>query len=316
MKAMVYTKYGSPDNLSLQEVNKPIPKPNEVLIKVKAASINAWDHGLLIGDSFIVRLSGRALRKPKIQILGCDVTGVIETVGSDIKNLKVGDEVFGDLSGGKWGGFSEYTCAKEEELILKPPSMTFEEAAAFPQAGLLAYQGLRKFGELNASKILINGAGGGVGPIAIQIAKQSGAEVTGVDRKEKLDFMKDLGADYVIDFEEEDFTLARKKYDLILDNEVSHGVRAFKRSLTKSGMAIMLGGHNIPLVFRNALFGGKRIRILALEPNVDDLNALSSLYIENKAKPIIDSCYPLEQLPQAMHHYGSGLAKGKVVITI
>ncbi len=316
MKAIVHTKYGSPDHLHLQEVQKPTPKSDEVLIKVKAASINAWDYDVVIGSSFIIRLVSGALFSPKIKVLGCDVAGVVEEVGNEVKILRPGDEVFGDLSGEHWGGFGEYTCAKEEEVAIKSPKMSFVEAAATPQAALLALQGLRKHGEIKAEdKVLINGAGGGVGPFAIQLARMSGAEITGVDRSEKLDFMKLEGADHVIDFKEEDFTSSEKSYDVILDNEVTRTSREYKRVLSDKGEVIMLGGHKLLRVFVNALFGGKKVNLLALKPLKKDLEYLTQLFNEGKIKPIVDQVFPLEKTPEAFRHFGSGLAKGKVVIT-
>ena len=199
MKAMVLTKYGSPDFLQLQEVDKPTPKDNEVLVKVFATSINSWDWEILIAKPFINRLLAGLLKPTKIKILGCDIAGCVEAVGKEVKQFKPGDEVFGDLSGCGWGGFAEYVCASENALALKPANMTFEQAAAVPQAGLLALQGLRDKGQIQAGqKVLINGAGGGVGTFAVQMAKSFGAEVTGVDSTEKLEIMRSLGADHVL----------------------------------------------------------------------------------------------------------------------
>ena len=217
MKAIVCTKYGSPDVLQLKEVAKPIPEDNEVLVEVHAASVNDWDWGLLRGKPFLNRLLF-GLLKPKIKILGSDIAGRVEAVGRNVKQFQPGDEVFGDISGCGWGGFAEYVCARENALALKPASMTFEEAAAVPQAAVLALQGLRDKGQIQpGQKVLINGAGGGVGTFAVQIAKSFGAEVTGVDSTRKLDMVRSIGADHVIDYTQEDFTQSGQRYDLILD---------------------------------------------------------------------------------------------------
>jgi NADPH:quinone reductase-like Zn-dependent oxidoreductase len=227
MKALTFHKYGSHEALNLEEVEKPTPKDNEVLVKVKAASINSWDWELLQGKPFVNRMMFGLLKPKKINILGCDIAGRIEAVGKKVKQFKLGDEVFGDLSAGGWGGYAEYVCSRENELTLKPVSMTFEQAAAVPQAGLLALQGLRK-GQLQlnktnqeqinpAQKVLINGASGGSGTFAVQIAKSFGAEVTGVCSTKKMDFVRSLGADHVIDYAREDFTKNGQQYDLILD---------------------------------------------------------------------------------------------------
>ena len=218
MKAIVYTKYGPPDVLELKEVAKPTPKDNEVLIKVHAASVNDWDWALLRGVPFVNRLTTGILKPIKIKILGSDIAGRVEAVGKNAKQFQAGDEVFGDLSGLAWGGFAEYVCAPENRLILKPASMSFEQAAAIPQAAVLALQGLRDKRQVQpGQKVLINGAGGGAGSFAIQIAKSFGVEVTGVDSTTKLDMMRSLGADHVIDYKQEDFTKNGQRYDLILD---------------------------------------------------------------------------------------------------
>src|SRR6187402_227402 len=215
MKAIVYTKYGGPGVLQIKEVEKPFPKDDEVLIKVHAVSINDWDLGLLHGD-FINRILN-GIRKPKRTILGSDIAGRIEAVGKNISKFRIGDEVYGDLSG-RWGGFAEYVCAPEKALALKPAAMSFEEAASIPQAAMLAVQGLIDKGKLQSGqKLLINGAGGGVGTFGVQIAKQYAVEVTGVDHTHKLGMMRSIGFDHVIDYTKEDFTKSGKRYDLILD---------------------------------------------------------------------------------------------------
>ena len=218
MKAIVFTNYGPPDNLELREVPDPAPKNNEVLIRVHASSINSWDWEFLNGVPFINRLMFGLLKpKPGKQILGADIAGTVETVGQNVKRFRPGDEVFGDLWN-RWGGFAEYACAEESSLELKPANVSFEEAAAVPQAGVLAAQGLRKGGKpISGQSVLVNGAGGGVGTFAIQLAKLSNMEVTGVDAAHKLDIIRAVGADNIIDFAEQDFTKMGKQYDLIID---------------------------------------------------------------------------------------------------
>ena len=236
MKAIIYNDYGTPDVLKLKEIEKPVPKENEVLIKVYAVSVNDWDLGLLRGD-FINRLIN-GLHRPKIQILGSDIAGRIVAVGSKVGKFRPGDEVYGDLSG-RWGGFAEYTCAPANGLALKPAGMSFAQAAAIPQAAMLAMQGLLDKGRLKqGQKLLVNGAGGGVGTFAVQIARMFGAEVTGVDKPEKLDMMLSTGFDHVINYEREDFTENRSCYDLILDVRTNRSVFRYARALRPNGVYV------------------------------------------------------------------------------
>jgi len=229
LKAIIYTEYGGPEVLQVKEVEKPYPKDDEVLIKIHAASINDWDWGLLHGD-FINRLLNGIL-KPKRKILGSDIAGRIEAIGKNVTRFKTGDDVYGDLSG-RWGGFAEYTCAQEKSLALKPAAMSFEEAAAIPQAAMLAVQGLIDKGKIQAGqKLLINGAGGGVGTFALQIAKTFGIEVTGVDKTDKLEMLRSIGFDHVIDFTKEDFTRNGRCYDLILDVKTNRPIYDYVRAL-------------------------------------------------------------------------------------
>ncbi len=244
MKAIVYEKYGPPDVLQLKEVEKPTPKEDEVLVKVHAASVNARDWHLMRADPFLVRLM-TGLLKPKNKMFGSDVAGRVEAVGRNVKQFQPGDEVFGDIGQYGNGAFAEYVSVPEDALALKPASMTFEEAAATPQAGLLALQGLRKKGQIRpGQKVLINGAGGGVGTFAVQIAKSFGAEVTGVCSTRNLDMARSLGADQVIDYTQEDFTQNGQRYDLILDNVGNPSVykRFYKRSLTPNGIGVIVAG--------------------------------------------------------------------------
>lgn len=320
LKAIVYEKYGSPDVLRLEDVARPSPKGDEVLVRVHAASVNSWGWEQLVG-TFQGRLGGPF--RPRHKILGADIAGRIESVGKDVTKFKPGDDVFGDLSAGGWGGFAEYVCAPENMLVLKPAEMSFEQAAAIPQAGLLALQGLRDSGKIRAGlKVLINGAGGGVGLFAIQIAKTHGAEVTGVDSAEKLDAMRQFGADHVIDYRGYDFTRNGVKYDLILDVVVNRPLRDYRRALSEHGIFVFVGGATariFQLLFMwpwHALTGSKRLVILAHSPNSRDLETMKQLIADGKIEPVIDRCYRLAETAKALAYLGEGHAKGKVVITI
>jgi NADPH:quinone reductase-like Zn-dependent oxidoreductase len=318
MKAVVFTKYGSPDALELKEVDKPIPRDDEVLIKVFAVSINDWDWGLLQGIPFMNRLL-YGLLKPKKKILGSDIAGRIEAVGKNVEQFQPGDEVFGDLSG-DWGGFAEYVCARENALALKPASMTFEEASAIPQAAMLALQGLRDRGQIQTGqKILINGAGGGVGTFAVQIAKLYGVEVTGVDSSGKLDLLRSMGFDQVIDYTQEDFTKNGQCYDLILDVKTNRSIFDYTRSLSPNGIYVTVGG-SMTRIFQALLLGPlismiskKSIRLVALKQN-KDLAYMNELFEAGKVKPVIDGLYKLSEVPEAMRYFGEGKHKGKIVI--
>jgi len=321
MKAIVYERYGSPDVLELKEVEKPVPKDNEILIKVYAASVNDWDWGLLRGKPFVNRLLF-GLLKPKIKILGVDIAGQVEAVGRNVKKFQPGDEVFGDLSGCGWGGFAEYVCALENALSLKPASITFEQAAAVPQAAVLALQGLRDKRQIQpGQKILINGAGGGAGTFAVQIAKSFGAEVTGVDSTSKLDMMRSIGADQVIDYTREDFTKNGQCYDLILDFAAYHSIFDYKRALSPKGIYVMVGGSSariFQVMFLGtwiSMTGSKKMGILMHKPN-KDLAFMKELFEAGKVVPIIDRRYPLNETAEALRYFGEGHARGKVVITV
>jgi NADPH:quinone reductase-like Zn-dependent oxidoreductase len=320
MKAIVFTKYGSPDVLELKEVEKPTPKADEVLIRVHAASLNDWDWGALQGADFVNRLIF-GLLKPKKQILGSDIAGRVEAVGRNALRFQPGDEVFGDLSGA-WGGFAEYVCAREDALALKAPGMTFEQAAAIPQAAMLAVQGLRDIGQIQrGQKLLINGAGGGVGTFATQIAKLYGAEVTGVDSPEKLDMLRAMGAEHVIDYTREDFTRNGQRYDLILDVKTSRSILDCARALGPKGTYVTVGGA-MSRLFQALLWRpwismttDKKIRIVVLKAN-KDLAYMRELFEAGKVIPVIDGPYSLSQVPEAFRHFGEGRHKGKVVITL
>ena len=319
MKAVVYTKYGGPEVLLIKEIEKPYPKDDEVLVKVHAVSINDWDWGLLHGD-FINRLLN-GLLKPKRKILGSDIAGRIEAVGKNVTQFKTGDEVYGDLSG-QWGGFAEHTCAREKALALKPASMSFEEAAAIPQAAMLAVQGLIDIGKIQPGQnLLINGAGGGVGTFAVQIAKLYGVEVTGVDSTGKLDMLRSIGFDHVIDYTKEDFTKNGKCYDLILDVKTNRSIFDYARALCRNGVYVTVGG-SIGRLFQVLLLAPwislihkKYIRLVALKPN-KDLAYINELFETGKVKPVIDGPYKLNEVPEALKFFGKGDHKGKVVITM
>jgi NADPH:quinone reductase-like Zn-dependent oxidoreductase len=319
MRAIVYTEYGTPDVLELKEVDKPIPGDDEVLVKVYAVSVNDWDWGLLQGD-FINRLL-YGLLKPKKKILGSDIAGRIEAVGKNVEQFQPGDEVFGDLSG-EWGGFAEYVCARENALALKPPGMTFDEAAAVPQAAMLAIQGLLDKGQLQpGQKLLINGAGGGVGTFAVQIAKLYGVDVTGVDSPGKLDMLRSMGFDQVVDYTQEDFTKNGQCYDLILDVKTNRSIFDYMRALSPKGIYVTVGG-SMARLFQALLLwpwismiSKKKIHIVVLKPN-KDLAYMNELFEAGKVKPVIDGHYKLSEVPQAMRYFGEGNHKGKIVITL
>jgi len=318
MKAFVYSQYGSPDVLQPKEVAKPIPADDQLLIKIHAVSINGSDREALIGRPVYVRIGG--LRKPGYPILGSDIAGRVEEVGKNNKEFRPGDDVFGELPGYR-GGFAEYACAGGKTLALKPADMTFEQAAAIPQGGVIALRGIREKGQVQpGQKVLINGAGGSAGSFAIQLAKLHGAEVTGVDHTGKLDFLRSLGADHVIDYTREDFTKNGKQYDLILDVIAHRSVFAYRRALKPNGTYYFVGG-SVTTLFQILLFGpwikrstGKNIRLLIVPQNREDLIAITELCESGKVFPVIDRRYPLGDLPEAMRYIGR--AKGKVVITV
>ena len=319
MKAIVYTKYGGPEVLQLKEIEKPYPEDDEVLIKVHAVSINDWDFGLLEGD-FINRMLNGFL-KPKRKILGSDISGRVEAVGKNVTHFNIGDEVYGDLSG-QWGGFAEYTCASEKALALKSAGMSFVDAAAIPQAAMLAVQGLIDRGKICAGqKLLINGAGGGVGTFAVQIAKLYGLEITGVDNTGKLEMLRSMGFDHVIDYTQQDFTKNGQSYDLILDVKTNRSMFDYARALSRNGVYVTVGG-SIGRLFQAVLLGPlismiskKHIRLVALKPN-KDLLYINGLFEAGKLKPVIDGPYKLDDFSNAFRIFGQGEHKGKVVITI
>ncbi len=322
MKAIVLTRYGSPDYFELKEVAKPKPGDNEVLIMVFAASINSWDWEILIARPFVNRLMAGLLRPKRIKILGCDIAGRVEAVGKNVTQFQPGDEVFGDLSGCGWGGFAEYVCARDNALALKPDTMTFEQAAAIPQAGLLALQALLYREQVRpGQKVLFNGAGGGVGTLGIQMAKSFGAEVTGVDNTEKLDIMRSSGADHVIDYTQEDFTRSGKHYDRIIDVKATRSVSDYKRALNHGGVFVMVGGSS-SLVNKLLLLGpwismteSKKMGLLLHKAN-KGMAFMKELFEAGKVVPVIDRRYTLNDVAEALRYYGEGQVKGKIVINL
>ena len=321
MKAIVHTQYGPPSQLHFAEVEKPTPKDDEVLIKIHAASLNAYDWHLLTADIFLVRFA-TGLFKPKSTQIGADVSGHIEAVGKNVIQFKPGDEVYGDLASCGGGGFAEYVTAPESYLSPKPANLSFEEAAAVPMAAVTALQGLRDEGKIEAGKkVLINGASGGVGTYAVQIAKHFSAEVTAVCSTRNVDMVRSLGADHIIDYTKENFTEAGKKYDLIFGVNGYHPLTAYKRCLTTNGIYAMAGGTS-KQIFSAVFFGslmstqGKKMGIVSAKPNQKDLNFLNGLLKTGKVKPVIDKTYPFDEIAQALDYIGEGHARGKVVVTM
>lgn len=322
MKAVVFNEYGLADVLTLKELLKPVPKDNEVLIKLHAVSINDWDWGLLRGKPFVNRMTAGTIKPHTDKILGSDVAGTVEGVGEKVRLFKVGDEVFGDLSACGFGGFAEYVCASEQALTIKPNAMSFEQAAAMPQAGVLALQAVQdKRKQQTGMQVLINGAGGGSGSFAIQIAKSFGDHVTAVDCASKFVLMRELGADEVVDYKAENFTRNGKTYDLIVDMMGYHSIFDYKRALKENGKYIMVGGGS-SLIFQTlfigsflSLLGSKKFAMLLHKPN-KNMTDLSTLFEAGKMKITIDKSYPLTELKQAMKYFGERRSKGKVVITL
>ena len=319
MKALVYIKYGGPERLRIEEVEKPSPKNGEVLVNVHAASLNDWDWGLLKGDIVNRMLNG--FLKPRRRILGSDIAGLVEAVGKGVTKFQVGDEVYGDLSG-EWGGFAEYVCADEKKLCAKPPGMSFVSAAAIPQAAMLAVQGLIDEGKIQSGqKLLINGAGGGVGTFGIQIAKLYGAETTGVDSTGKLDMLYALGFDHVIDYTQEDFTKNGQQYDLILDVKTNRSVFDYTKALTNNGTYVTVGGSltrllQVFLLVRLASRAGKKkLRIVALKTN-KDLPYLNQLFEAGQIEAVIDGPYQLGDFAKAFRRFELGEHKGKIVFEL
>jgi NADPH:quinone reductase-like Zn-dependent oxidoreductase len=331
MKAIVQTEYGSPDVLSLQEVDKPVVPNNGVLVKVRAASVNAGDWHLMRGDPFPIRLMFGGILKPKIKTLGMDVAGVVEAVGKDVTQFQVGDEVFGDLSECGFGGFAEYACGTESALVPKPANISFEQAATIPVAALAALQGLRDCGQIQAGqKVLINGASGGVGSFAVQIAKALGAEVTAVCSTNKMEMIRSIGADNIIDYTQTDVTKNGQQYDLILDAAAYRSVFDYAPILKTEGTYVLVGG-STGRFFQVMLFGSviskimrRQVKCLASKPNRSDLVILKDLieagkivpFIVGGASPLEHRTYNLSEVPAAIRQLEQRQVRGKIAISV
>ena len=324
MKAIVYHEYGSADVLKCVEIEKPVPGDDQVLIKVRAASVNPLDWRLMEGNPRLLRLF-LGLRKPRSGRPGVDVAGEIEAVGSKVTQFRPGDAVFGACS----GAFAEYVCTAESKIAIKPGGLTFEQAASVNVAGLTALQGLRDKGKVQpGQKVLINGASGGVGTFAVQIAKSLGAEVTGVCSTRNLELVRSLGADHVIDYTKEDFTKGNEHYDVILDNVGTQPLSGFRRVLKPNGICVMIGGGGpnegkwvgpMARPIKAMLispFISQKIGMMMAEGNKDDLNILADLMQSGKVTPVIDRTYPLREIREAIRYLETGRARGKVIITV
>lgn len=321
MKAIVYDVYGSPDVLKLEEIEKPTPKDDEVLVKIHAASANPLDWHIMRGEPFLARLDA-GLRKPKNRLLGADIAGTVEAVGSSVREFKPGDEVFGDKSGNGLGGFAEHACARESALVLKPANISFEAAAAVPVAALTALQGLRKGQVETRRKVLVNGASGGVGTFAVQIAKSFGAHVTGVCSTRNLDLVRSIGADKVVDYTQQDFTATAQKYDLIYDAVGNRSVSDYKRALAPNGVCVIAGFTTLSRLFEHmaiaplrSLIGTRKVGMMGTaKTDKNDLLFLQTLLETGKVVPVIDRCYPLHETPEAIRYLETMRARGKVII--
>jgi NADPH:quinone reductase-like Zn-dependent oxidoreductase len=325
MKAVVYCDYGVP-NLKLQDIEKPTPADDQLLVRVRAASVNPLDWHFVEGSPKLMRALGVGLRKPKDTRLGVDFAGTVEAVGKNVTKFKPGDEVFG----GRTGAFAEYVCVRESRAVaLKPANITFEEAASVPIAAITALQGIRDKGKVQAGqKVLINGASGGVGTFAVQIAKSYGADVTGVCSTKNLDMVRSLGADHVIDYTKEDFTKGTERYDVILDNVANHSLLECRRALNPNGIYVMIGGGSAneqgligPLInpikaMLLSPFVKQKMGMMLAELNHDDLAMLADLMQSGKMKPVIDRSYKLSDLPDAIRYLEQGHARGKVVVSV
>lgn len=323
MKAIVYTKYGPPDVLQLKEVAKPESKDNQVLVKVHAASANALDYRRFEATSALGRFMDEVLLKAINKVLGADIAGRVEAVGANVKQFHPGDEVFG-VSAGSMGGFAEYACTAENNVALKPANLSFEAAAAVPVAALTALQGLRDKGQIQpGQKVLINGASGGVGTFAVQIAKSFGAEVTAVCSTRNFSLMRSIGADHIIDYTKEDFTNEGQRYDLILAVNGYHPILDYRRALNPKGICVVVGGF-LSQVFQAMLLGplvsragSKKMGFMGIaKTNQKDLVFMEELLVAGKVVPVIDRCYPLSEVAEAIRYLVEVHARGKVIVTV
>jgi NADPH:quinone reductase-like Zn-dependent oxidoreductase len=324
MKAIICPKYGSPDILQLREVEKPVPQKDEVMIQIHAASLNSRDLRMLRANPFFIRLMPGGLFRPKNRILGADLAGRIEAVGCAVKQFKSGDEVFGFMPAAVGRGtLAEYVCAGENLITLKPSNLTFEQAAAAPEAAMTALQGLRNKGNIQpGQKVLIQGASGGVGLFAVQIAKAFGAEVTAVCSTRNLEMVRSLGADHVIDYKLEDFTRTGQQYDLILAVNGYHPISDYLHALKPEGTYVVAGGSMAQLFQaasyrkRSSITGEKNVFVVSLVQNQKDLILIKELLETGKIRPVIDGCYPLEKTREAFWYFEKVHPKGKVVIKV
>lgn len=316
MKAVVYRRYGQPDRMHLRDVPKPEPKADEVLVKVHATSVNSWDWDQLTGKP-LVRFEGPF--RPKHRILGADIAGIVEAVGANVTRFHPGEAVFGDLSTCGWGGFAEYATAKADLLAPMPEGLSSVDAAAIPQAGSLALQSIRKRDIKRGDQVLINGAGGGVGAFAVQLAKMHGAEVTAVDHPEKFDFMLRVGADHVIDYTREDYTSTGDSYDLIVDMVATRSMRAYAGALNPGGAMVIVGG-SMGAILRSTTAGavarGKTIGLLMWKPSAADNEELAALVVAGKIRVPVDTVFTLANTPDALSQIGDGNVKGKLVVSM
>lgn len=323
MKAIVQTEYGSPEVLSLREVAKPLPKDNEILVRIQATSVHAGDWHLMRGSPFLIRFIFGGLLKPKLQTIGTDIAGTVEAVGHAVTQFKPGDEVFGDLSESGFGAWSEYVAVPVTALAPKPTNLSFEQAAAVPVSALAALQALRDVGKVQpGQRVLINGASGGVGHFAVQLAKAFGAEVTAVCNATKADMVRSLGADQIIDYNRQDCTQATQPYDLIVDTAAYRSAAAFLPALTPEGTYVLIGGSTAHL-FQAMLLGSwltrgsrKSVKCLVSKPNPADLVTLKQLIEAGKITPLLDRQYPLNQIPDAVRHLEARQVQGKVAIRV
>jgi NADPH:quinone reductase-like Zn-dependent oxidoreductase len=329
MNAIVCTQYGPPDVLKLEEIQKPTPGDDEVLVKVHSSSVN---YNILVhvsGKPLLARLMGIGLLKPKHKIPGGDIAGRVEAVGRNIKQFQPGDEVFGDSDGCGYGAYAEYVCVPENVLAVKPANISFEEAGVVAQASLVALQALRDIGQIKiGQKVLIYGASGGIGTFAVQIAKSFGAEVTGVCSTRNIDLVRSIGADHVIDYTKEDFIKNEQRYDLIVATAGYRSIFDYKRALSPNGIYVATGGSMkgpkaLAQIFQAMLLGpfismtgSKKLCTLSLRINQKDLVIMKELIEAGKVKPVIDSRYPISEAAEALRYYAEGHARGKVVITV
>lgn len=321
MNAIVLTKYGTPADLELRAVAKPTPRDHEVLIRVHASAVNDWDWALLTGQPFFMRAFIGVLR-PKLPIMGCEVAGRIEAVGAKVRTLHPGDDVYGDLSESGFGGFADFVCAPEQSVVRAPRNLSYEQAAAIPHAAMLAHQSLHDIAHISeGQQLLINGAGGGVGTLGVQIAKRHGIEVTGVDSTSKQDFLLSVGFDHAIDYTQDDFTQTGRRYDVILDTRSTRSPCACVRALRPGGTYVTVGG-STPRLLQCVAFSRwiaatrkKRVRVLALKPN-HGLAGMTDLIETGTVVPVIDTVFPLADVPQAIRRFGEACHHGKIIISM